>query len=528
MAVVEINPAYRQLLDQRGLTDAARLADLPGAIISGHPDRHVRQVILDPGAGRMTCYLKRQHRVSWRQRMANALGGFGWISHARREARLLQDLRHSGVGCPDWIAAGEDDSGRAFLLLRGLNGTIDLRTYLRRQRHAPRRWRRGFARHLGETLAHLHDSGFEHHDLYAKHVLVDPHDASLHMVDWQRSSRSEFINWAKRCRDLAALHATLPDEVAGPRDRLVCLHAYLQATLMHHPDRAIRRKVSRWIDNLGRKLLRRRKLREQRYTLLPVGSQRLIWINGEALCVTPEFRAAVAGSFPSWLTTRITPLTANAASRVSVRLPGVAQALLIRRRSSSWLGWLWMKLRGRRFASPELKLLDLLFRLQRFGIRVPRVLGFGQSRSGFCQVDSFLLLEPPRDCQPVARWLSDNPPFSSDPPSRRQVLRDAGALLQRLHAAGCLLGDEQPAVQQSAGGRHRVVFASVEKLQVKGEVSPAEAGSDLLRFATSLPWGRCSRTDGLRLFLSWCNRPRLDREARSLARALLAGWRREA
>ena len=37
--------------------------DLPGEIVSGHPDRHVARVEVD---GRV-CYLKRQHRVGWRR-----------------------------------------------------------------------------------------------------------------------------------------------------------------------------------------------------------------------------------------------------------------------------------------------------------------------------------------------------------------------------------------------------------------------------------------------------------------------------
>jgi len=324
MAVLDINPAYRDLLADQQLTDAARLVDLPGVIVCGHPRRHVRQVTLPltpnpspPGGegsqihtprplgerGRgegetLTCFLKREHRVGWRQRLANAWAGFGFVSDSRRERTLLQALQRAGVGCPEWLAAGEDERGQAFLLLRGLNDALDLPTFLRRWGDVAPVWRRRFAQHLGTTLAHLHDAGFQHRDLYAKHILVDPHDLSLHLLDWQRGRHSSFLHWQQRWHDLAALHATLPADLAGPRDRLACLRGYLRATLPRRLPRAAWRESVRRIENQARRLLGRRKVREQRQTTVAIGAQRLLWLDGEQLCVTPEFLEGSGGRQP--------------------------------------------------------------------------------------------------------------------------------------------------------------------------------------------------------------------------------------
>src|SRR5262249_7782279 len=153
----------------------------PGVVISGHPDRHVMQVRLGIGKRAIPAFLKREHRLPWRDRWAAAWAGLGFVSKSCREAKLLHALRQSAVGCPEMIAAGEDDRGRAFLLLRELNRTLDLRCYLDMLASYPEE-RRQFARRLGEALAQIHETGFAHPDLYAKHVLVSPDGEAIHFI----------------------------------------------------------------------------------------------------------------------------------------------------------------------------------------------------------------------------------------------------------------------------------------------------------------------------------------------------------
>src|SRR5918911_1498663 len=152
MALVEINPKYQDLLRRHGLVSPGQFLSLPAVIISGHPDRNTAQVTLGGPGEVLPAFLKREHRVPWKERLANAWAGFGLISKSCREARTLRALQQAGVGCPEWIAAGEDDKGRAFLLVRELTGTLDLRVFARRHSASPGgRYR--FARRLGEALA---------------------------------------------------------------------------------------------------------------------------------------------------------------------------------------------------------------------------------------------------------------------------------------------------------------------------------------------------------------------------------------
>src|SRR5262249_411345 len=103
-----INPRYRELLVKQGLSTPGDFLALSGVIISGHPERHVVQLTLASGPDSVPAFLKREHRVPWRDRLRHALAGLGFVSKSIHEARTLRDLEKAGVGCPEWIAAGED------------------------------------------------------------------------------------------------------------------------------------------------------------------------------------------------------------------------------------------------------------------------------------------------------------------------------------------------------------------------------------------------------------------------------------
>jgi tRNA A-37 threonylcarbamoyl transferase component Bud32 len=382
VAFVTINARYRDLLGRHDLASAERLAALPGLIVSGHPGRHVARVAV----GGATAYLKREHRVRWRDRLVSAAAGFGFVSLAVREARTLAALAAAGAGCPEWVAAGEDDRGRAFLLLAELPGTVDLRQYLRDRRGAPAAERYRFARGLGAALANIHNAGFDHPDLYAKHVLIDPLTEGCYFLDWQRSRRHWRIGRSRRVRDLAALDATLAEEWVTERERLACLRGYVdsarEALAAKRLARAIRRHASR--------LLGRRHVRQERTSPPPVAAQGVLWLDGEALCVTRDFWHELGGAVPDWLPL---PADGRGTSRSVVALPGGRRGLLVRRWCDRPLSWLWCAVRRRPLLSAELRRAGALFRLRKHGQAAPRVLAFGQRRPRPWRTESFLLTE---------------------------------------------------------------------------------------------------------------------------------------
>jgi tRNA A-37 threonylcarbamoyl transferase component Bud32 len=468
MAFVEINPKYQDFLRRHGLVSAGQFLRLPAVVISGHPDRHVAQVSLGTGPDTVTAFLKREHRVWWKDRLAAAWAGLGLISKSYREARILQELGRAGLPCPEWVAAGEDDCGRAFLLVRELTGYLDLRLLLERRRSATPAERFRLARRLGEALARLHAAGFDHPDLYAKHVLVDPDTGDVRFLDWQRSRRRRHLGQRQRWRDLAALHATLAAHLARPRERLACLRAYLRAGGQELDKRELRRAV-RSIQRQADVLLLRRHVREQHQPPLGTGAQNLVWLDGEALSVTREFWSALGGKVPGWLLDSLPP-GAGPAARLRVDLPGGGKGVRFRRRAFRPLGRLWDWLGRRPPRSPELRQAGLLFRLQRYGLRTPRLLAVGQRQRGL-HLESFLLLEPPPHTVPLTTWLE-----TAAAGDRRLLFRESCVLLQRLHDAHCYLASIEDcplAVEVRPGEDPAIVLATVEGIANRRRLSRA-------------------------------------------------------
>jgi tRNA A-37 threonylcarbamoyl transferase component Bud32 len=381
MAFVTINPRFRDLLERHGLTSAGSLTALPGLIVSGHPGRNVARVTI----GDTIAYLKREHGVQWRDRLRSALAGFGFASLAVREARVLATLHAAGIPCPEWIAAGEDYHGRAFLLLAALPGTVDLREFLHENLSATPGERYRFARRLGATLAAIHNAGFDHPDLYAKHVLVAPATGQCYFLDWQRS-RPRRLGWRQRTHDLAALEATLADDVACLRERLACLHGYLHSSKFTGEARRFAEEVRRH----ARRLLRYRHVRKERASPPPAAAQGVYWLDGEALCLTRDYWDELQGDVPHWL-----PLSepARGSSQREVALAGGRRGWLVRSCRDRPLVWLWCLFRRRPLLSAELRRAGAFFRLQKHGQAAPRVLAFGQRRPRPWRTQSFLLTE---------------------------------------------------------------------------------------------------------------------------------------
>jgi hypothetical protein len=281
------------------------------------------------------------------------------------------------------------------------------------------------AHRLGRLLARVHAAGFDIPELWSKHVLVQPRRAALTLIDWQRSRRRPSVPEPVRARDLAALHASLAEELATRRDRLTCLAAYLQASRVPYGLRpwaeAIRCRAER--------LRRRRSVREMCQPPLPEQAQRLRWVDGEALCAMRGFWRRCRGVLPDWVLS---------ASREPARRPRQechewqGRSVILRQSPPvpSLRRWL-ARLRGRRVTSSPLRQAGLVFRLERFGVSGPRLLAFGQRPDGA----GFVLLQPPAETIPLADWLG------LPHPRRAEVLHQAGTLLRQVHEADCRLDD---------------------------------------------------------------------------------------
>ncbi len=519
-----INSRYRDFLLRQGLTTPGDFQALCGVIICGHPDRHVVQLTLGSGLDSMPAILKREHRVPWRDRLQLAWSGLGWISKSIHEACTLRALEKAGVGCPEWIAAGEDGRG-AFLLMRRLEGAVELRIFLRDHLGNSPGERRRFARQLGEALAQMHDVGFDHPDLNASHIFVQPKNWRISIIDWQRSRHRKLFGWPRRSHDLSVLHATLSDELANQRERLICLGTYLRATVPVRIPRPFFATALKQIQEQAQRLRRYRHIREIRQPPLETGKQNLMWLDGEALCVTREFRAELPVNAAAWLDAIVYgERAAQPLSRTELATPAGHRALLIRRRSSMPWAWLRPRLRGRRLASPELEQTGLLFRLNRYGIATPRLLAVGQRALRFpWQMASFLLTEGPLGAASFEQWLRSHPRGALH--QRRQLIREGAKTLRQIHDADCTLADRAIGdcpfqIQLDHDQPTRVVISDLAVLQRTRESGAVIVLRDLAWLRASCASLLLGRTDELRFLLAYLDLPRLTAGAKRIARLM--------
>jgi len=513
MSLLEVHPEEGDTLAKLGLASAADFLRLQGVIQGGHPDRHVLQLTV----GILPCFLKKEHRVSWRDRIGHWWRGFGYVSKSTREGRLLQCLEAAGVDCPRALAHGEAE-GRAFLLLRQETGLTELRSYLRD--HPLERL--PLAAALGRELARLHGAGFQHRDLYSKHVLVGRHHASWRfcLVDWQRGRHTCRLTWFQRLRDLATLDATLANDIAGRRERLLCWRAYLAA----HAPLAIRpNKLLRILCRLSARLQRKRRIRELRQPPLAPGRQGLIWLDGEALVVTPQFHEQLP-RLPAiqsdWLKMPQTPHAGSHVECSSGPTTNHARWRLTRRWSSRPWRWLLPWWRKPLFPAPEFEHAATIIRLERYGVEAPRLLALGHRRLKPWQRYSFLLTQLPSGTVSLGDFLA------TAPLGRRWLLlREAGRVLRCLHEAGYACSS-QPlhawAVRPETGA---VVLMNVDGLRRTARSPERLAGRDLVKLRGT---SDLSAADKLRFFLGYSGANSMDRPTQKLARRLIGSRRRPA
>jgi len=530
MGFVDINPHYRALLTRQGLVAPTDFFDLQGVFVGGHADRSVARLMLGEGADGCTAYLKREQHIRWRHRLASAWAGFGFVSRCAREALVLQQLRKADIACPEVIAAGEDGQGRAFLLVRELSHTTELRQFLRAECPSDHT-RREVAVLLGRALARLHAAGFIHSDLYSKHVLVRKEGAAapltIAFLDWQRSRCRRLMPWSWCRRDLAAVDATLADDLATPRQRLACVKAYC----LHRQELQDRgaelspteglARIARQVRGHALRLLRRRRIAEMCQPPIGARGQSLVKADSNNVCLTGTFHEELRGTVPSWLRFNAA-CTGPRERRVVLPIAGARPAVLVRQRISRPFAWLWAWLHGKRLVSAEVEQASTLFRLERYGIPTPRLLAFGQRCSRPWQMDSLLLTEVCAGAVSLETELDGE----SNSGRRWRLVREAGEVLRRLHAAACYFPVNAERVAEAFQVRtlserpEQVLLAGVGILQRRHRQSARHALQDIVTLHARLGL-RCSRTDGLRFLLAYLGLRRPNVETRRLVRRIL-------
>lgn len=427
-----VHPRYKAWLTRCGVSSADTALSLAGEVVSGHTDRHVVRVELRGGTSSRAAYLKREHVSGLKWRAKNWAAGFGWVSRCEREANTLEALESAGLPGPQWLAYGEDATGRAFLLVDDLTGSTDLPTLLRD--HSPAGGQRGdLAERVGTALAELHASGFATPDLAAKHLFVGDGDDPVSVIDWPSAPKPGRVRDADVVRWLGGLHSGVPEESADDRLRLRVLWAYRRAC------RRLGRPVpyrfgfmAKAVNAAAKRRQNRSSVRTQRTTTDL--RQRLVWVAGEAVVAIPEVAAewpAPAECSPFYPPSPL--VTPPHGKRDRVTLPGGLSAVLVRFHTVDPVGRMVAVVRERPWRSPAATAARVLFHLQRHGLPAPRLLAFGQRYTSAVAAESFVCADMPPAAVALNTFLSRP---TTTPAASAAVLAECGRLLRQLHEAG--------------------------------------------------------------------------------------------
>ena len=433
---LNVHSSRRELFATFDLCCARDFLNLSGVVVSGHIGRNVSRVRI----GDEVCYLKREHRVRWRDRWRNQLDGFGPCSISKREADVIARLELRGLPGPTCLAIGEVDC-QAFVLVQEAHEAIDLRKL-------PAIGDK-FARELGCIIAEIHEAGIDQPDLFAKHFLINPETGRITILDWQRGTIRKEVPVRNRICSLAAFRASCAESLLNRETWDVLLASYATYSVLGLPANFKARVASE-----AAKLGRRSSIRSQ--LAPPTAEQELVRINGEIVCAIPEVAKEL--ELPDVIASLYDPANMGRSYRFRNGRTGILHVARYRVPLQKWLA----KIRGKIWRSAELKTARLLFHLERHGIPAPKLLAYGQHKNAaFC-------LSEPLDYRAVNA-------------ADQAALTD---LLHRLHEAGCRLQGDPFGMEGS-----NAVVASPEYLRLHRRLSHSHTEKDHARLDAIL--GAC-------------------------------------
>ena len=168
-------------------------------------------------------YVKRQRAFFCRP----AWNAFRRTPTLRREARFISQARALGVNVPDVVLYQEGSDDRALLVLREIDGAVDLEKSLL---SLDARERRELFENIGKMLAKLHSARLLHGAVYPKHVLVEV-GSPPRLADRSGENATRtvpiFSGDARHCapRPARTVHDGRRSRSAGERIRRSCVSA---------------------------------------------------------------------------------------------------------------------------------------------------------------------------------------------------------------------------------------------------------------------------------------------------------------
>lgn len=300
--LMHIDPAYRDALSACGLGRAGDvLARVEGRVVAW--SRTTETLHVAAATGGPGFFLKRYFYPRWKNRLRGMLRGTFFGQHrALAEYRTLQSMRGAGVAAIRPVAYGARRIGHfvaaCFLITEEVPDSCNLTSYAQRMPPigaAGRAARRALLGGLAESVAHMHDAGCEHGQLFWRNILVRAAAHGLPEFFFLDPQPQPLGRWGRvpswRMHELAGLLVSAYP-FTSRSERLAFLLRYAGATRLTPQ----LRQAAREIESFAAGMRRHESQRIKMNGLFDGWLRQLAVENGER--VQPATAASAAGATP--------------------------------------------------------------------------------------------------------------------------------------------------------------------------------------------------------------------------------------
>lgn len=426
-----MNPKFASLLKVLPLHSFdAMMHATTGHLVGEHQSRHIAQLQLPDDQPVSSVYLKREFSSHWKDLFVPLLKGLGVLTKSRCEWEHLWALRKQGIFCPEPIAYAQTGwiRPRGFLALAPLPGVPLFQFWKNRQWAENRKTRHRIIRTIAESVAHLHNAGFDQPDLYSKHLWIEllPETCRIFFIDFQRSRRLRKLSLRVRWKNLASLNASVSAGHATWTDRLLFLRHYLKTTgLDSHFRHAVKSILTR-----NNRLKKRHKFRQwdSLVTKSSIRTQPIFRLDKSHMWINKDFRQVLSSAGFS----NVKAIMKQSSGTLLRRLPNRENwryEFTQKNHSTTIIGYLkrhcekkrlWKRLNfhyQHQLTSEGCQEAHNVLTLERNGILCMRLMAFGEHKNSQGQLESFLLTEEVPNAIPLDSLLRDT--FQTAPYERQ-------------------------------------------------------------------------------------------------------------
>jgi heptose I phosphotransferase len=271
-ADIVVNEKFLFLLTQNGFSSHEAIYNFHGGtVIKKIPGRTVTRFKFQDQKNQTVFYLKRHKsdRPNKFSKFFNRVTGSG-VSAGIGEFNSICDFRAKGIPAVVPVAAGErlvsECCLESFLITKDFSPFVSLEEIVQ---NSPERlvganglqFRRKLLTKIGQLAYRMHQSGLNHRDFNATHLIVSPEEAdfSIALFDFQRVDRKHWLRYKWMIKTMGELFFSMPEHIFSVDDKILLYKTYHSNRSIGPIDKINLFLISRKTKRIGRHTAKIRK-----------------------------------------------------------------------------------------------------------------------------------------------------------------------------------------------------------------------------------------------------------------------------